>query len=249
MTTFRRRVHSRSLRTFLIGMIAVPLISLLALWGFAASITVSAAIKDRAYNSSSQTTNAGVYGLVSELPQERAQSYIWLLSGRRAPRAPLLAARKLVDAAVPPARTALVAIEGTANPVLSALLTDMGQIPAIRKAVDAGTMSPSAAFAAYSDIVDEEFRYFNSTVNERSGASLGGISVGAVDGAYALEMASREATLIDGALSDGGRLTPAIRELFAGAAAQRPEVPGETQALVPADLYPRHGKDSPAVRQ
>ena len=249
MTTFRRRVHSRSLRTFLIGMIAVPLISLLALWGFAASITVSAAIKDRAYNSSSQTTNAGVYGLVSELPQERAQTYAWLLSGRRAPRAPLVAARQLVDKAVPPARTALVAIEGSNNPVLSTLIADLGRIPAIRQAVDSGTMSASAAFTAYSDIVDEEFGYFNSTVNERSGAGLGGVSVGAVDGAYALEMASREAALIDGTLSDGGRLTPAIRELFAGAAAQRLELLRETQALVPADLYPSYVNDSPAYRQ
>jgi len=249
MTTYQRRVHSRSLRTFLIAMIAVPLVSLLALWGFAASITVSAAIKDQAYTASSKSTNAGVYGLVSELPQERAQTYLWLLSGRRAPQAPLIAARKLVDAAVPPARAALVAIEGTANPVLGTLITDMGQIPAIRKAVDAGTMSPSAAFAAYSNIVDEEFRYFNSTVNERSGPSLGGISVGAVDGAYALEMASREATLIDGALSGGGQLTPAIRELFAGAAAQRHDLLGETQALVTPAMYPSYIDDSPAYRQ
>ena len=249
MTTFRRRVHSRSLRTFLIGMIAVPLVSLLALWGFAASITVSAAIKDQTYTASSKTTNAGVYGLVTELPQERAATYVWLLSGRRSSRAPVLAARKLVDQAVPPARTALIAIEGTANPVLSALITDMGQIPAIRKAVDSGTMSASAAFAAYSDIVDEEFRYFLSTVNERSGASLGGISVGAVDGAYALEMASREAALIDGALANGGNLTPAIRELFAGAAAQRHELLGETQALVTPALYPSYVDDSPAYRQ
>jgi signal transduction histidine kinase len=249
MTTFRRRVHSRPLRTFLIAMIAVPLVSLLALWGFAASITVNAAIKDRAYNASSKTTNAGVYGLVSQLPQERAQTYVWLLSGQQAPRAPMLAARKQVDLAVPPARTALVAIEGNYNPVLGVLIADLGKIPSIRKAVDAGTMSPSAAFAAYSDIVDQVFDYFTSTVNERSGAGLGGVSVGAVDGAYALEMASREAALIDGTLSDGGRLTPAIRELFAGAAAQRHGLIRETQALVPASLYPSYVNDSPAYRQ
>src|SRR4029077_13536194 len=82
-----------------------------------------------------------------------------------------------------------------------------------------------------------------------SGASLGGISVGAVDGAYALEMASREAALIDGTVSVGGQLTPAIRELFAGAAAQRHALLGETQALVPADLYPSYVNDSPAYRQ
>jgi signal transduction histidine kinase len=250
MTTFRRRVHSRSLRTFLIAMIAVPLVSLLALWGFAASITVSAAVEDQAYNASSETTNTGVYGLVSELPQERAQTYVWLLSGQRAPRAPVLAARKLVDKAIPQARAAFVSVESSGSPVLTALLTEMGRITAIREAVDSGTMSASAAFAAYSDIVDAEFRYFLSTVKERSSsAALDGISIGAVDGGYALEMASREAALIDGTLSDGGRLTPAIRELFAGAAAQRHELLGETQALVPADMYASYVDDSPAYRQ
>jgi signal transduction histidine kinase len=230
-------------------MLAVPLVSLLALWGFAASITISAAIKDQAYNSSSKTTNAGVYGLVSQLPQERAQTYIWLLTGRRAPKAQLVAARQQLDLAIPPARTALVAIEGTKNPVLGTLIADLGGIPNIRKAVDAGTMSPSAAFAAYSNIVDEVFGYFDSTVNERSGAGLGGISVGAVAGAYALEMASREAALIDGTLTNGGRLTPDIRELFAGAAAQRHELLREAQALVPADLYPSYVNNSPAYQQ
>jgi signal transduction histidine kinase len=249
MSNFRRRVHSRPLRVFLIAMLAVPLVSLLALWGFAASITVSAAIKDQAYTSSTNTTNAGVYLLVSELPQERAQTYAWLLSGRRAPQAPMLAARKLVDHAVPMAKAAFVAVEG-ASPVLSNVLTQVGRLPAIRQAVDAGTMSPTAAFAAYSDIVDAEFRYFLSTVNERSSSAvLDGISVGAVDGAYALEMASREAGLIDGTLAIGGRLTPAIREAFAGSAAQRHELLGETQALVTPAMYAKYVNDSPLYRQ
>ena len=62
-------------------------------------------------------------------------------------------------------------------------------------------------------------------------------------------MASREATLIDGALSGGGQLTPAIRELFAGAAAQRHDLLGETQALVTPAMYPSYVDDSPAYRQ
>jgi signal transduction histidine kinase len=249
MTTYRRRVHSRSLRTFLIAMVAVPLVSLLALWAFAASITVSAALQDQKYNASTKTTNAGVYLLVSELPQERAQTYVWLLSGRRAPQAPLVAARKQVDQAIPAARAAFVAVEG-ASPVLNNVLTQVGRIPAIRKAVDAGTMSASDAFAAYSAIVDAEFRYFVSTVQERSSsAALDGISIGAVDGAYALEMASREAALIDGTLSDGGVLTPAIRELFAGSAAQRHQLLGETQALVTPAMYAKYVNDSPSYVQ
>ena len=38
--------RSRPIRVFLISMFAVPLVSLVALWGFAASITVSNAISD-----------------------------------------------------------------------------------------------------------------------------------------------------------------------------------------------------------
>jgi signal transduction histidine kinase len=249
MSNFRRRVHSRPLRVFLIAMLAVPLVSLVALWGFAASITVSAAVKDQAYTKSTATTNAGVYLLVSELPQERAQTYAWQLSGERAPKAPMLAARQLVDKAVPMARAAFVAVEGS-SPVLTNVLTQVGRIPSIRAAVDAGTITPTDAFAAYSDIVDAEFRYFLSTVEVRSSsAALDGISVGAVDGAYALEMASREAGLIDGTLADGGQLTTDIREAFAGSAAQRHELLGETQALVTPAMYARYTNDSPLYRQ
>ena len=50
MPFFRRPVRSRPIRVFLIGMVAVPLVSLLALYGFAASITVSNAISDHEYN-------------------------------------------------------------------------------------------------------------------------------------------------------------------------------------------------------
>src|SRR5579871_533928 len=78
----RRRVRSRPIRVFLTAMLAVPLVSLLALWGFAASITVSAALTDEDYSSNTTSTNAGVYALVAELPQERHATYMWLLSGR-----------------------------------------------------------------------------------------------------------------------------------------------------------------------
>ena len=40
----KRPVRSRPIRVFLISMVAVPLVSLLALYGFAASITISNAI-------------------------------------------------------------------------------------------------------------------------------------------------------------------------------------------------------------
>jgi len=250
MTTFRRRVQSRPIRLFLIGMLAVPLASLLALWGFAASITVSAALTDADYSSNTHNTNAGVYLLIAELPQERQDTYLWLLSGRRSSRAPLLGVRAQVDKAIPMARAALLTGQvPSSSSVLSALITDLGQVGSIRKAADSGALSPSAAFQAYSSIIDAEFHYFLTTAQARGSASLVATSVGAVDGAYALEMATREATLIDGALASGGQLPPAIRQLFASSAAERHQLLAETQALVPPGLYANYVDDSPAYRQ
>jgi signal transduction histidine kinase len=249
MTIFRRRVRSRPIRLFLIAMLAVPLVSLLALWGFAASITVGAALTDADYSSNTTATNAGVYLLIAELPQERQDTYLWLLSGRRSSRAQLLSARALVDKAVPPAKAALLAGQGSNSPVLNALITDLSGIDAIRGSVDSGAMTPSAAFQAYSGIIDAEFHYFLTDAHQRGSTSLVAISVGAVDGAYALEMAGREAALINGALSSGGQLTPAIRQLFAASAAERHQLLAETQALVTPGLYANYVNDSPPYRQ
>ena len=90
---FKRPVRSRPIRVFLISMFAVPLVSLLALWGFAASITVSNAISDHEYNASAAAITSGVRSLIIALPQERVQSYLWLISGRTTPKTSMLAAR------------------------------------------------------------------------------------------------------------------------------------------------------------
>ncbi|HEX9041993.1 MAG TPA: nitrate- and nitrite sensing domain-containing protein [Trebonia sp.] len=254
MTISRRRVHSRPvksrpIRLFLIGMLAVPLLSLLALWGFAASITVSPAVKDADYTANTKTTNAGAYPLFGALPQERAETYRWLVSGRKA-RPALLAARQQVNGAVPGAKTAFLAGQKSAtSATLNTLLSDLGQLDQLRGSVDSGAMSPSAAFQAYSGIVDDEFHYFLTTVKNRGDASLDATSIGATDGAYALEMASREAALIDGAFAGGDQLTPAIRELFASSAAQRHALLAEAQALVTPAMYANYVDDSPAYRQ
>jgi len=102
-------------------MFAVPLVSLLALWGFAATITVRSAISDHDYNVNAAAISSGVRGLIIALPQERAQSYLWLISSRKAPKASLLAARQLVNQEIPPVRAALNAEQSGLAPGQHAL--------------------------------------------------------------------------------------------------------------------------------
>ena len=232
-------VRSRPIRVFLISMFAVPLVSLLALWGFAASITVSSAISDHKYNASATAIASGVRSLTVELPQERVQSYLWLLSGRTSSNASMLAMRKAVDKGIPVARAALRAEQGqlsaASRSAQSALFSQIARLGKIRAAIDAGTMSPSAAFAAYSTIVDDLYSFFDSAIQDR-GASLTGISVGAADSGYATEMAGREAALVGGAFLSRGQMSPSVRQQFAASAASRHLLMNEALALMTPDL-------------
>ena len=236
---FKRPVRSRPIRVFLISMFAVPLVSLLALWGFAASITVSNAISDHKYNTSATAIASGVRSLTVELPQERVQSYLWLLSGRTSSNASMLATRKAVDKGIPVARAALSAEQGqlsaASRSAQSTLFNQMAQLGKIRAAIDADTMSPSAAFAAYDAIVDDLYSFFDSAIQDR-GASLTGISVGAADSGYATELAGREAALVGGAFLDGGQMSPAVRQQFVASAANRHLLMNEALALMTPDL-------------
>jgi signal transduction histidine kinase len=222
MRIFRRPVRSRPIRLFLIIMLAVPLLSLVALWTFAANITVRGALSNHTYNTSVTTVTAAVEPLTIELPAERQASYMWLISGRNSSEASVLAARKLVDGAIPAVRSALQAssLFVDSRPAINALFAQLGQLGRTRAAIDSGAMGPVAAFQAYSSMMDAEFRFFQASIQYRA-SSLAEVSIGAADGAYAYEMASRETTLVAGALADGGQMSTSAGQLFVSSAAGR----------------------------
>jgi len=160
MALFRRPVRSRPIRLFLISMFVVPLVSLVALWGFAASITVVNAVSDHYYNQGVTIITNGFASLTAGLPQERAQSYLWLSSGRTTSDAQLLAARKIVDKGIPAAREALAPaqdqLSGQSRTDLNALFGDLAQLGKIRAQIDSGSMSPIDAFQAFTKIIDDQ---------------------------------------------------------------------------------------------
>ena len=250
----KRPVRSRPIRVFLISMVAVPLVSLLALYGFAASITISNAISDHEYNVSATALTSGVRGLIIGLPQERVQSYLWLIGGGTAPKTSMLDARKQVDQGIPGVRNALNAQQGRlsaqARSALNTVITELGQLGTTRAAIDSGAMSPTAAFGAYDTIIDHLFVYFDTSVQDR-GASLAGISVGASDSGYAFEMTTRELALVGGALLDHGQMSEAARTLFAGSVANRRLLMNEALALMTPSLDAGYVslENSPAYRQ
>ncbi|MGH3293226.1 MAG: sensor histidine kinase [Trebonia sp.] len=241
MAIIRRPIRSWPIRLFLIGMFAVPLVSLIGLWAFAASVTVPEAVSDHNYNASgTATTSPDVATLTVELPAEQHQTYLWLLSGRRMPKSTLLATRQIIDRVLPGAEATLLAGDNRLTPAsraaLSTLETDLRGIGGIRQSVDAGMMTPAAAFQAYSAVTDAQFQFYYAETLDQ-GTSLQAIGVGAIDAALELEMVSREAALMDGALSvEHGTMDAAARQLFISTATSRQFLMNQALSLLTPSL-------------
>ena len=92
--------RTRSMRLTLAGLLAIPLVSLMALWGFAASITLSNAFYEHRYSVQTTAVTQKVADLSIAVTQERLETYIWLSTGRHSPVAPVDKARHVTDAAV-----------------------------------------------------------------------------------------------------------------------------------------------------
>ena len=256
MAAIRRPVRSRPVRLFLISMFAVPLLSLVGLWAFATSITVPQAIADHQYSvNSDAVTGPAVGALTNGLPAEQEETYIWLLSGGQASKSALVATRQSNTKVLPVAEATLRAGGGSlsadAKTNLDALEADLRGLPSIRQSVDAGTMTPAAAFQAYGAIIDAQFQLYYAESVQR-GNSLQPIGLGSTDAGLATELLSGEITLVDGALTIGhGQLGAASQQLFIGTATKRQFLTDQALSLLPPSLRAAFAAtaDSPAYQQ
>jgi signal transduction histidine kinase len=217
--------RTRSMRLTLTTLLIVPLVSLLALWGFAASVTLGNSLRDRNYNHL-VSTGAKVYDqLETRLAEERLQTFIWLSTGRRSPVAPLDAARAQTDALLVRYRRNQQATRGDSPARLEqagkVLAAQLAKIPSIRAGVDSGALSPSAAFQSYSDLVDAEFALFQATGSIGLNLAVYAQTVASIQAARALEDLGREVTLMAGAAAGGGQMSTGDRQLFASAVADQ----------------------------
>src|SRR5215472_2990299 len=236
MAVIRRPVRLRPIRAFLIGMFAVPLVSVVGLWAFVTVTTVRSAINNHNFNSTSRAITSKGALLTVGLTEERAQTYLWLIADTKTAKNSMLGTRNLVNGAFAAARSSFNAgglpLSAAADSALRAFFSDLGQLAAIRASVDSGAMDPTAAFQAYTRIIDAEFRYYYSAIQD-TGGTLAQPSIGSADAAYADEMANREAVLADGALANGGTLSAAAQQAFTGAAANRRLLMNDVTTLLP----------------
>ena len=230
MPTELRRKRQRSIRVLLALIFIVPLASLLGLWGFAASVTVSNAVQEHNFNTENQKYGGWAQSLFTQLAQEREAAFTYLSSARRLPVGTYLADQTATDRAVAAFQrglaTSSVSLTPTARPALSDFKQELARLSGgsgylgIRPEVAAGSVSALTAFRDYNAIIDAEFRLYASIVVVNN-TPLYIQAAASVEAGRAIEMASREATLVAGSFYAGGRMSKAERILFAQSAANR----------------------------
>ena len=95
-----RPVRQRPIRVTLTVLFLVPLISLMALWGYAAAGTISDAITKRNSDTANKDIGGPAQALLLQLAQESADTFIWQSAHGLIPRSTLNTQRAHTDAAV-----------------------------------------------------------------------------------------------------------------------------------------------------
>ncbi len=218
-----RRNRQRSIRALLSAIFIVPLASLLGLWAFAATITVSNAIQEHNFNSQDQRYGSWAQRLFTELADERLEAFEWLSSAHRGSDAHYLDQQRQTNLAVTMLLDGLTSNppgSAAARPALASFKAQISALGGVRTAVVLGSISPIKAFDDYNQVINVEFNLYADLVVVNN-TPLYIQAAASVEAGRALEMASREVTLVTGALDAGGRMSQAERALFAQTAATR----------------------------
>jgi signal transduction histidine kinase len=220
-----KRSATRSLRLRLLVLLLVPLLSLAALWAFAAYLTTRDALgKYEASTTYRKVAEPGT-SLAAALQQERVAAAVLVDAGGGRERDGITTARAGTDTAQAAFRRSVLSDEarrtmsGTTTRRLDELLTQLDGLAGVRSQVDAGTVDALGAINDYDAVIDSLLRLFGSValINDpdiyQQGTAIISVST-------ANEFMMRENALVAAALTTTGqRLTGPEYTLFARSAA------------------------------
>jgi signal transduction histidine kinase len=218
--------RTRSVRLTLVSLLLIPLLSLAALWGFIASITLGNVIRDQQYNRVENAIAPSVIALAQTLAGERALSLIWLGTGRQSAtfQAQLQAVRHSTDTYAAAVHSSITSVDGlvstTARTRFGQFLAELAALGQIRAAVDSGADSQAAAYNAYSAITAAEYGAFQISLPP-SDPDLSLMTQSAIAEGRAEDYTGGAVALIEGALAARGLMPQPDRVLLAETVGQQ----------------------------
>ena len=225
MHTILRRKRQRSIRVLLAAIFVVPLVSLLALWGFAASVTVVNAVNEHNFKRENDLYGGSAQGLGVQLSNERLIAYEYLSSGRRMPEQAFLAQIAVTNKALKAFWVGLASgpgmFQSSSWPALKSWEAQLGKpLAQVRAEVESGRISPLAAFDAYDNITNAQFAVYSQLITVNN-SELYRQAAASIEAGRALELAESNAALIEGAFAAGGYMTTGEKQLVSQFTAQQ----------------------------
>ena len=237
--------RTRSIRTRIVLLLLVPVLSLVAFWSFTAVGALGESLDHRAAERSTARVRAAVGGLASALGAERQATAAFLAGPADAPRTALDAARARTDTAVRGFRAGARRERATAggggagaSGALREALRELDRLPATRNAADGRTLEPLEAIDAYGAAIEKA----RAVTARRASATDGALvdwDAGLAAGGRAMDLMARESALVAAAAARDGRLTEREHRRFVEAVAAQRMLWAEQRARVPARVYRR----------
>jgi signal transduction histidine kinase len=213
-----RTARQRSIRSTITILLVIPLLSLIALWAYAAVSTVGGAIANKNDNTLNQLTGAPIAALAQALETERADTFVWQSAHGHVPPNAMDAQRAVTGAAVAAFRVAenkAAGLQPAGNrPAAATLLADLSGLAQLRAKVDASAIPALAAFQDYTTTINAIDPFAGGMSNPDGSIALYSESQAVLQEGEAVSDIAEEASLVGGVMAGGDVMTPAEHTVF-----------------------------------
>jgi signal transduction histidine kinase len=213
-----RTARQRSIRSTITILLVIPLLSLIALWAYAAVSTVGGAIANKNDETLNQITGAPIAALAQALETERADTFVWQSAHGHLPRTAMDKQRTATDSAIGGFRLAAAkasSLQPAGNKVAAAtLLGDLTAITNLRSKVDAGAVPALTAFGVFTGTVNAIDPFAGGMSNPDGSIAEYSESQAVLQEGEAVSDIAEEASLVGGVEAGGDVISPAEHAMF-----------------------------------
>ncbi|MEV6158907.1 nitrate- and nitrite sensing domain-containing protein [Nonomuraea sp. NPDC052129] len=152
--------RSRTIRMKIIGLLLVPLASMVVLWGVITAVSASQSLELRQYKTLWTNLRLPAYKLINEIQRERLASVKLLRTGSSADRSATAAQRTktdVADADFKKLSSLSMNSSETIRTQVDSVLTQMDRLDAVRAEIDAGLSDRLRAVESYNAMTDALF--------------------------------------------------------------------------------------------
>jgi signal transduction histidine kinase len=196
------RWRLRSVRTSILLLVLVPVLSLIGIYVFAIGSTARDAVNLSRANTVKNTLGEPIAGFMAQLSSERLLAIVYMSSPSGANLAKLNVQETKTTAAVTSLRAALTSgsTMSDASPpekqAIAGLLRGIASLPSLRSQVSAQIIPSSRAFDEYNAIVQESNRVLSAAIRQQNDAQVVAQGLAFVRMGQSSDMLAQENTLL-----------------------------------------------------